>query len=103
MECAANDRARRALEILLGRHQALDLRSLVVISEAVTRSALERPESRGAHTRIDFPDERDECLAYNVVTQKGKDGRMEVKKVSRLEPPHELKVIATATLEELEK
>jgi succinate dehydrogenase / fumarate reductase flavoprotein subunit len=38
-----------------GWHLAWDLRSMLTISEAVTRSALTRRESRGAHSRIDYP------------------------------------------------
>ena len=38
-----------------GWHLAFDLTSMLTISEAVTRSALARRESRGAHSRIDFP------------------------------------------------
>ena len=38
-----------------GWHLTRDLRSMLVISEAVARSALARRESRGAHSRIDFP------------------------------------------------
>jgi succinate dehydrogenase / fumarate reductase, flavoprotein subunit len=38
-----------------GWHLTGDLRSMLLISEAVTRSALARQESRGAHSRIDFP------------------------------------------------
>src|SRR5262245_182988 len=39
-----------------GWHTALDLANLVTVSEAVTRAALERRESRGAQFRTDFPD-----------------------------------------------
>jgi succinate dehydrogenase / fumarate reductase flavoprotein subunit len=39
-----------------GWHTALDLNNLLTVSEAVTRAALARRESRGAHTRVDFPD-----------------------------------------------
>ena len=39
-----------------GWHLALDLKNMLDISEAVTKSALERTESRGGHTREDFPD-----------------------------------------------
>jgi succinate dehydrogenase / fumarate reductase flavoprotein subunit len=39
-----------------GWHLARDLRSMLTVSEAVTLTALERKESRGAHSRIDFPD-----------------------------------------------
>ena len=38
-----------------GWHLSYDLRSMLTISEAVTRSALARRESRGAHSRIDYP------------------------------------------------
>jgi succinate dehydrogenase / fumarate reductase, flavoprotein subunit len=38
-----------------GWHQVRDLRNLLLISEAVARSALLRRESRGAHSRLDFP------------------------------------------------
>jgi succinate dehydrogenase flavoprotein subunit len=38
-----------------GWHLALDLRSMLTVSEAVALSALAREESRGAHSRIDFP------------------------------------------------
>ncbi len=84
-----------------GWHQALDVRTLLVTSEAVTRAALARQESRGAHSRLDFPGERDEWLKVNVVVRKGKDG-METRTVSRSEPPRELAAIANATIEELE-
>jgi succinate dehydrogenase / fumarate reductase flavoprotein subunit len=38
-----------------GWHLCADLKSMVTVSEAVTRSAMARKESRGAHSRIDFP------------------------------------------------
>jgi len=38
-----------------GWHLAYDLKSMLTISEAVARSALARQESRGAHSRIDYP------------------------------------------------
>jgi succinate dehydrogenase / fumarate reductase flavoprotein subunit len=38
-----------------GWHLSYDLKSMLTISEAVTQSALARKESRGAHSRIDFP------------------------------------------------
>ena len=39
-----------------GWHLALDLKNMIDISEAVTKAALHRTESRGGHTREDFPD-----------------------------------------------
>jgi len=38
-----------------GWHLAMDLHSLLMVAEAVARAALERKESRGAHTREDYP------------------------------------------------
>jgi succinate dehydrogenase / fumarate reductase flavoprotein subunit len=38
-----------------GWHLAQDLKAMLTVSEAVTRSALAREESRGAHSRIDYP------------------------------------------------
>ena len=45
----------RGSSILAGTWRAI-CRSMLTIAEAVTRSALARRESRGAHSRIDFPD-----------------------------------------------
>ena len=53
-----------------GWHLALDLRSMLTISRAVTRSALLRTESRGGHTRDDFPKSDPEWGKKNVVTRK---------------------------------
>ncbi len=85
-----------------GWHEALSLRKLIVVAEAVTRAALVREESRGAHSRLDFPGEREEWGKLNVVVKKGGDGTMEVRKEPRPAPPPELAAIAYATLEELE-
>lgn len=38
-----------------GWHLSQDLKAMLIVSEAVTRSALARRESRGAHSRIDYP------------------------------------------------
>lgn len=86
-----------------GWHEALSFKFLLIVGEAVARAAYLREESRGAHTRLDFEGERDECARFNVVTKKGPDGEMRVEKVMRPEPPAELAAIAYATLEELEK
>ena len=81
--------------------EALDLSSLLICSEAVTRAALMREESRGGHSRVDFEGERDEWVKVNIVINKGNDG-MEVYKVERPDPPEELGRIAASTLQELE-
>ncbi|HEV3207949.1 MAG TPA: FAD-binding protein [Terriglobales bacterium] len=51
-----------------GWHLALDLKSMLTVSEAVTRSALARQESRGAHSRIDYPGLDSTWGAKNNVT-----------------------------------
>ncbi len=50
-----------------GWHLALDLRNMLLISEAVARAALAREESRGGHTRDDFPATSSEWGARNLV------------------------------------
>ena len=47
--------------------------------------------------------ERDEWLGYNVTVRRGSDGRMEVERTERPEPPPELGRIAQADIAELEK
>jgi succinate dehydrogenase / fumarate reductase flavoprotein subunit/fumarate reductase flavoprotein subunit len=54
--------------------EALDLRNLVQVAELVTRSALERRESRGAHFRSDFPNTDDERWLRNVHVRRDADG-----------------------------
>jgi len=61
-----------------GWHTALDLQSLLTVSEIVTRAALERKESRGAHFRDDFPNKDKQYEAFNIVVRKGADGEMQI-------------------------
>jgi succinate dehydrogenase / fumarate reductase flavoprotein subunit len=56
-----------------GWHLALDLHSLLTVSEAVTVAALERKESRGGHTRDDYPKMEPEFGKVNVVVRKLRD------------------------------
>ena len=84
-----------------GWNEALDLKNLIVTAEAVTRAALIREESRGAHTRLDFEGEHEDGLEYNIVIKKTESG-MSAEKVRREDPPVELADIAYASLEELE-
>ncbi|HEY8732153.1 MAG TPA: fumarate reductase/succinate dehydrogenase flavoprotein subunit, partial [Candidatus Limnocylindria bacterium] len=60
-----------------GWHLALDLRSMLTISKVVARSALMRQESRGGHTRDDFPKTDPEWGKKNVVTRK-RNGQLEL-------------------------
>ncbi len=50
-----------------------DLRNMLIVSEAVTRAALMRHESRGAHSRLDFPEYDDYWSEHNIVVQRTGD------------------------------
>ncbi|MEV5825833.1 fumarate reductase/succinate dehydrogenase flavoprotein subunit [Spirillospora sp. NPDC052242] len=50
-----------------GWHLALDLRNMLLVSEAVAKAALERQESRGGHTRDDYPQMSAEWRKVNLV------------------------------------
>jgi succinate dehydrogenase / fumarate reductase flavoprotein subunit len=52
-----------------GWHLALDLRNMLLVSECVARAALERQESRGGHTRDDYPDASPEWRRINVICE----------------------------------
>lgn len=61
-----------------GWHTALDLDNLLTVSEAITRAALLRKESRGAHFRDDYPNKDPEWAKYNIAVRQGPDGEMQV-------------------------
>jgi succinate dehydrogenase / fumarate reductase flavoprotein subunit len=61
-----------------GWHTALDLRNLLTVAEAITRSALDRRESRGAHCRLEYPDKDEDHARHNAVIRRGPDGEMQV-------------------------
>jgi succinate dehydrogenase / fumarate reductase flavoprotein subunit len=65
-----------------GWHTALDLGNLLIISEAITRAALERKESRGAQFRDDYPNKDEWFSNVNTIISEQPDGSMQV----RLEP-----------------
>jgi succinate dehydrogenase / fumarate reductase flavoprotein subunit len=94
-------KAQGAAQYNPGWHAALDTPSLLITAEAVARAARVRQESRGAHTRLDYPGEQDDWQKVNIVVRKGANG-MEALPAERPEPPAELQTIAHATLEELE-
>jgi succinate dehydrogenase / fumarate reductase flavoprotein subunit len=64
-----------------GWHTALDLDNLLTVSEVITRAAIERKESRGAHFRDDFPDKSEEWAKYNIRITKGAAGEPNIEKV----------------------
>ncbi|HLB09527.1 MAG TPA: fumarate reductase/succinate dehydrogenase flavoprotein subunit, partial [Gemmatimonadaceae bacterium] len=83
---AVQELSRRAAQVAVsgnreynpGWHTALDLLNMLTVSEAITRSALERKESRGAQFREDYPDKNSEFGKFNIVVRKGADGQMEL-------------------------
>ena len=85
-----------------GWNVALDLNNLIITSEAVTRAAILREESRGAHTRLDFEGERKEGLNYNTIIKKTEQGML-AEKINRESPSQKLADIAHASLKELER
>src|SRR5437899_1902391 len=61
-----------------GWHTALDLPNLLTVSEAITRSARERRESRGGHFREDYPNKDKAFGDFNVIVRRGPAGEMKV-------------------------
>ncbi len=76
-----------------GWHTALDLPNLLIVSEAIARSALARRESRGGHFRDDFPEKDPAYASFNLVTRAGPDGSMQVEREGIPTLPDELAAI----------
>ncbi len=76
-----------------GWHTALDLKNLLTVSEAITRSALERKESRGGHFRDDYPAKSEACATFNIVSYQTPDGSMQIRREPVKPMPPELKAI----------
>jgi succinate dehydrogenase / fumarate reductase flavoprotein subunit len=81
-----------------GWHLALDLHCMLTVAEAVTRSALERKESRGGHTRDDYPGTDRQLGQVNVVTRR-ENGQMVVVQEPLPAMPDELRKICEETSE----
>ena len=74
-----------------GWHLAMDLRSLLTVAEATCRAALLRQESRGGHTREDFPAPDPEWGRVNVVVRQASDGSMQIQKEPLPQMPDDLR------------
>jgi len=80
------------------RRNAIDLKAMLTVSEAIARSAQLRKESRGGHARLDFPKTEPEFGTKNTVVKK--DGEaMAVGQSPLPEMPAELRAIVDAELE----
>jgi len=76
-----------------GWHLCKDLKSMLIVSEAIARCAHQREESRGAHSRVDFPDsDKEKWGKLNSVISKD-NGNMKLGTSPLAEMPEELKKI----------
>jgi succinate dehydrogenase / fumarate reductase, flavoprotein subunit len=73
-----------------GWHLALDLPHMLLVSECIARAALERQESRGGHTRDDFPATEAEWGRINLVCSRTPDGGVGLTRQPLPEMPAEL-------------
>jgi succinate dehydrogenase / fumarate reductase flavoprotein subunit len=80
-----------------GWHTTIDLRNLLTVSEAVTRTAIERKESRGAQFREDYPEKDERFSKVNTIISKAPDGSMQI----RLEPLPEVPDYLRQIIEEM--
>ncbi len=74
-------------------HTALDLHNLLNVSEAITRAAIERKESRGGQYREDYPVKDAEFGKINFTIKKNASGEMQIQRVPIPDMPDELKQI----------
>jgi succinate dehydrogenase / fumarate reductase flavoprotein subunit len=75
-----------------GWHLALDLRSLLTVSECVALAAIERRESRGGHTRDDYPKPDPELGKVKMVVR-GRDGEVSVSQEPLDDLPDDLRAL----------
>jgi succinate dehydrogenase / fumarate reductase flavoprotein subunit len=75
-----------------GWHLCADLKSMLTIAEAVTRSAIARPESRGAHSRLDFPSFDDQWGKQNNIISRS-ENEMTLKQCPTRELPADLQAL----------
>jgi succinate dehydrogenase / fumarate reductase flavoprotein subunit len=76
-----------------GWHTAIDIGNMMIVSEAITRAALLRKESRGAQFREDFPSKDAEWGKHNIIIKRGSDGEMQVEKRALTPMPDVLQAV----------
>ena len=62
-----------------GWHLCLDLNNMIITSLALANAALERKESRGAHTRLDYPNYDDDLGKVNMIIRPNSEGLSVIK------------------------
>ena len=67
-------------------HLCLDMENMIITSLAVAEAARERRESRGGHTRLDYPEYDEELGMLNIIIRKGPDGINIVKSDKKIMP-----------------
>ena len=67
-------------------HLCLDMKNMIITSLAVAEAAKERRESRGGHTRLDYPEYDKELETLNIIIRKGPDGLNVVKSDKKIMP-----------------
>jgi len=76
-----------------GWHSALQLPGMIELAITIAQSALAREESRGAHTRVDYPHAVSELQDLNTVASRTEDGTSTVRFVRRPEMPERLSTL----------
>jgi succinate dehydrogenase / fumarate reductase, flavoprotein subunit len=84
-----------------GWHLALDLRNMLVVAECVAQAALERQESRGGHTRDDYPGMSPEWRKINLICSASAQGTVSLKRQSN--PPMRTDLLELFDVSELKK
>ena len=74
-----------------GWHLAIDLRNMLMVSECIARAALERTESRGGHTRDDYPMTDESWGSKNLVLTLDESGDLQLEQQALPVMPDELK------------
>jgi succinate dehydrogenase / fumarate reductase flavoprotein subunit len=88
-----------------GWHLAIDLRNMLLVSECVAKAALARKESRGGHTRDDYPDMDPGWRNKLLVCRAGEDDGLgpEVTLTEQQQEPMRPDLVELFELTELEK
>jgi succinate dehydrogenase flavoprotein subunit len=84
-----------------GWHLALDLRNMLVVAECVAQAALERQESRGGHTRDDYPGMSPEWRKINLICSASAQGTVSLTRQPN--PPMRTDLLELFDVSELKK